>query len=170
MRSPGVLRAAVLPLALVASAFAGACFADGEVKGGDASADVSKAEASASDAAAFDATCTSDGGAPTFTTLYADYFGPTGKGQCGKASGCHLDAVGGGEFWICGTTKESCWQGLQKVTVPCDAPSGRVPEILRKASEPGAIGKMPADPVTVTYDANDVAKITSWINAGAKND
>lgn len=168
-RAVSWLRVAIV---LGASALAVACFGDGEVKGGDASADVSKAETGVDAApdALTDGGCTNGTGAATWTQLYTDYFGPTGKGQCGKQAGCHLDATGGGQFWICGSTKESCYQGMQKNVIPCNAAGSRMPDILRKASEPFAPGKMPADPTTVTYDDNDVAKISSWINAGAKND
>ncbi|CAN5236913.1 hypothetical protein BH09MYX1_BH09MYX1_41050 [soil metagenome] len=159
----------VTALALAAAA---ACSGDGSVKA-DASTDAISNDAS--DAALVDAAtdaiaCTNDGGAATWTQLYSDYFGPSGKGQCGKASGCHLDATGGGQFWVCGSTKESCFQGMRNNVIPCNAVGSRMPDILRKANDPGAPGKMPQDPTTVTYDDGDVAKISSWINAGAKND
>jgi hypothetical protein len=162
-RSPHLVLALALALAV-------ACSADGDVKGGDASADVAKVpnEASA-DVGPGDGGCTTTGA--TWTELYTLYFGPTGKGQCGKQVGCHLDnATGGGAFWTCGASKETCYQGMQNNVIKCNAAASRMPDILRKASEPFAPGKMPADPTSVTYDENDIAKISSWINAGAKND
>ncbi len=158
-----------LGFAVSLAAALAACFGDGEVKGGDATADVSKTETGTSDGGPTDGACNAPDAA-TWTQLYTDYFGPTGKGQCGKASGCHLDSTGGGQIWICGSTKESCYQGMKNNVIPCNAAGSRMPEILRKANDPFAPGKMPADPASVTYDDQDIAKISGWINAGAKND
>jgi hypothetical protein len=56
-----------------------------------------------------------EGGAPTWTGLYADYFGPSGQASCTAQSSCHgaaseLGAQTSG--FVCGATKESCWQGM----------------------------------------------------------
>lgn len=168
MPSPGRPPLALL-VAAIAVAVGLACSSGGDVKP-DAGVDAAPIDAKADVPTVDGSACTNDGGAATWTQLYTDYFGPGGKGQCGKASGCHLDSTGGGQFWICGSTKQSCYQGMQNNVIPCDATGSKMPAILRKVSEPFAPGKMPADPTSVTYDDNDVAKISSWINAGAKND
>jgi hypothetical protein len=49
---------------------------------------------------------------PTWSYLYATYFGEGTPGHCG-ASGCHeLANVGGGGKWVCGTSSDSCFQGM----------------------------------------------------------
>jgi len=113
---------------------------------------------------------TTDGGAPTWTALYADFFGPAGQGNCSLKVGCHADNTGGGAIWMCGPTQATCWQGMQGNVDLCDPSASKVLFMLRKASDPGAIGKMPQEPTTVTFSDTDLARIRAWIAAGAKND
>jgi hypothetical protein len=54
------------------------------------------------------AACGIDTTTPTYTALFRRYFAPGTPGHCATA-GCHLDDSNG---WACGTTKETCYQGM----------------------------------------------------------
>jgi hypothetical protein len=56
-----------------------------------------------------------EGGTPTWTGLYTDYFGPSGQASCTAQAGCHGTASASGAMisgFVCGSTKESCWAGM----------------------------------------------------------
>jgi hypothetical protein len=129
---------------------------------------------------------TTDAGDRTWTSLYQDFFGPTGNGQCGAATrtgangttSCHHDGTGNGALasgFICGDTQESCYEGItspqavfvgQPVVVPCNPSASYLTQVLR---HDGA-GIMPYYPETVVFSDDDMARVSGWISAGAPND
>src|SRR5262249_29879922 len=52
------------------------------------------------------------GPALTYTELFAQFFAPGTPGHCATA-GCHADP--GHNVWLCGTTKDSCYNGMVQV-------------------------------------------------------
>lgn len=126
---------------------------------------------------------THDGGGSetTWISLYEDCFGP-GKGaaNCG-AAGCHAQpGTGGGDVWVCGATKDSCYQGIRAqahpplaAVVSLDVPPDetRLLKILRKASPDGGTDTfMPQGQYNYVFTPQDLARIRAWIAAGALND
>jgi hypothetical protein len=118
----------------------------------------------------------SDDAAATWMELYGAYFGKTGKATCTFASNCHIatnqpDPMSGAAVWQCGDSPDSCYNGMIHAGV---VPEGgtSAPEhttlygILRKA--PNMTGAMPKEPDTVVFTSDDLARIASWIAAGAK--
>lgn len=139
----------------------------------------------ASDAGA-EATCEpTDAGDATWTSLYADLFGPASIGQCGAASrtstngtsqtSCHHDSTGSGAVssgFICGDTQESCYQGItspnakfvgQQVVVPCSPDNSYLMQVLRHDGG----GLMPFYPENAVFSDADMARVRAWIAAGA---
>jgi PQQ-like domain len=104
-------------------------------------------------------------GPPTFTDVFDTLLGPNTPGHCTNA-GCHQNTHAG---FRCGRTKDECYQGLlDKGLVTPDDPSDS--PLGQKDVSPLAWfgGPMPADnPVPNPAAA---AKITAWLQAGAKND
>jgi len=100
---PGCRRLARVALvALVATSLAG-CDASGSTQGGaPVTAD----------------RCADPDLGHTWTDLYDCYFGPSGKTSCVAQGFCHggpnqLGALYPGA-WVCGTSRESCWQGTRQ--------------------------------------------------------
>ena len=110
-----------------------------------------------------------DADAANWSALYTDFFGPAGTGNCSLKTGCHADNVGGGAIWICGPTRDTCWQGMQANVTVCDAASSKVLAMLRKTGDTTP-GKMPQEPTTVSFSDADLSRVRAWIAAGAKND
>ena len=126
-----------------------------------------------------------DAGAATWTSLYADFFGPTGIGQCGdmtrmdgtEQTSCHHDATGNGAMasgFICGDTQQSCWAGItspsasfigQRVVVAGDPCASYVTQVLRHDGG----GLMPYYPTSVVFSDQDMARVATWIAQGAQN-
>lgn len=158
-----------LPHLLLVLPLAGACFLGKGAGDGDGGSDAAATDAG-KDAPGDACVLESDAGAPTWTALYADFFGPAGVGNCSLKIGCHADNTGGGAIWTCGPTKDTCWLGMQNNVTVCDAAGSKVLLMLRKASDPTVPGKMPQEPTTVTFSDTDLARIRAWIAAGAKND
>jgi hypothetical protein len=90
-----------------------------------------------------------EAGAATWTGLYADYFGPSGQASCTAQSSCHGSAseLGAQESgYVCGATKESCWQGMTLGLNPIDAGGVFCPIVCIGAAAGGA--GCPQDPTT----------------------
>ncbi len=54
-------------------------------------------------------------GGTTWTSLYQDYFGPSGSAGCAASAQCHQSASGIGaqtSGFVCGASKDECWQGM----------------------------------------------------------
>jgi hypothetical protein len=121
----------------------------------------------------------------TWTSLYADLFGPTSLGQCGDSSrgdsngssSCHHDSGGNGALssgFVCGDTQDSCYQGITspmaqflgaRVVIACDPDNSFLPKVLRHTGG----GIMPFYPNSVTFSDADLARVKAWIAAGAPN-
>jgi hypothetical protein len=75
---------------------------------------------------------TSDGGGPpTWSALYADFFGPSGVASCTAQTSCHGAASQVGaqiSGFVCGTSKDECWSGAVN-GIPADA-GGIFPPIV----------------------------------------
>jgi hypothetical protein len=166
--------------------------ATGELQGGDplvaATPPVTDAGGTSSmESDAFAAT-TSDclpGGAHgdnTWTDLYTCYFGPTAPASCASQSGCHsaADQAGAlGSGYVCGTTQQTCWQGmtmsslsgLAPIAMPfggTDPTSATLFSALRKADGTG-IDNMPLSPLSYIFQGGDMNRISAWIAGGALN-
>jgi hypothetical protein len=118
---PGMRRSALWLLAAMALA---GCDASGSTEGGTLLEETGS--------------CSAPNLSPTWTNLYECYFGPSGKASCGGQGFCHVTPnvpnaatmgdLTGSIWWVCGATRESCWQGLwngqmvcQPQTIPLDA-------------------------------------------------
>jgi hypothetical protein len=109
-----------------------------------------------------------DGGAaPTWTDLYAKYFGPGSLGHCGNA-GCHDNVR---DHFRCGASKDDCYQGLVdghwiSSTDPLHSQLANPDETPLSWFASG--GNMPDDKRMPNPTAAD--EIGAWVFAGAKND
>jgi hypothetical protein len=130
----------------------------------------------------------------TWTSLYANFFGPTGQASCGPSSqsSCHGAASQTGALFsgfVCGSTQDECLQGM---TVGAEADAG-VPPILppdggnpsmsqlwvslHKSTSTGGLENMPCgDPTaclaaqaSYTFTDSDLACISTWALQGAPN-
>lgn len=82
-----------------------------------------------------------EAGAATWTGLYTDYFGPSGQASCTAQSSCHGAASQSGALesgFVCGATKESCWQGITMGINPVDAGGVFCPIVCIGADAGGA--------------------------------
>jgi len=122
------------------------------------------------------------GAATTWTSLFNDYFGPSGAGSCSKEAGnCHgglqepgATASGG---YVCAADKDACLASLLSsstllVQIPHDTSkpddSGLVQELRRQRADGSVVGLMPKRPVCV-FTAAAITRIDTWISAGAQN-
>jgi hypothetical protein len=135
---------------------------------------------------------------PTWTSLYASYFGPVGLASCAPSgqSSCHgaVDQAGASfSGFVCGSTSDECWQGMTQ-GISSDAgvepgpilpPDGGDPTksqlwvSIHQATASGAgLNNMPCGnpatgcPATVasyTFTTADLACISTWAQAGAPN-
>jgi len=125
----------------------------------------------------------------TWTSLYADLFGPASLGQCGSSmrsdsngsSSCHHDSSGAGaqaSGFICGDTQQSCYMGItspsapdssmlgtEQIVVPDEPCNSYLPFVLRHDGG----GSMPYYPESVVFSDQDIARVSAWIGAGAPN-
>jgi hypothetical protein len=104
-------------------------------------------------------------GAPTWTSIYALYFGPKSLGHCNDA-GCHVSSRGG---FKCGLDKTSCYDGL--IASRLVSPASPARSLLGdKSRSPlswfGGSGSMPRRGASNPKASADIA---AWVNAGAKN-
>jgi hypothetical protein len=142
------------------------------------------ADATAADAAA----CPPLGpvtGATTWTSLYADLFGPTGKASCAGDGTCHGSPTQDGTkaaFYLC-DSKDGCYKSLRSKTGVNSTDSNLVRDadvaapkkaalfgILRVTKEDCSVsGFMPKRP-PYRLTREEVARIEAWIAAGANDD
>jgi hypothetical protein len=74
---------------------------------------------------------------PTWTALYANYFGPAGQASCGPGNqaNCHgSEDQPGAQLsgFVCGTSQDACWRGMTQ-GIPLDGGSslaGLYPPLL----------------------------------------
>ena len=131
---------------------------------------------------------------PTWTSLYANFFGPTGQASCGPSSqsSCHgAPTETGATFsgFVCGSTQDECWQGMT-VGAAADAgippilmPDGGDPTMsqlwfsLHKTTGSAVLANMPCgDPpacltaqATYSFTDSDLSCISTWAQQGAPN-
>jgi hypothetical protein len=137
--------------------------------------------------------CPPDAG-HTWSDLYQCYFGPSGRAACAGMSDCHTSAskvVGsGGLFFVCGLTKDTCWQGFTSTLVAGDAgpmPVKGAGNTLQYLRAPGSM--IPIMPCNVTgqkdgvptcnltgaagnaytFSKDDLDRINAWIADGAQD-
>ncbi len=114
-------------------------------------------------------------GPATWSTIYADYFAPTGAASCGgDDAGCHSSAKDPGAVvsnLVC-TGPEDCYAtmtGASKLALPGDAARPADAKLFRYLRTPGGTGKMPLKSSFMFQDG-DIARIQDWIANGSRND
>jgi hypothetical protein len=114
--------------------------------------------------------CTPPAGkdAPTYTELYARYFAPGTPGHC-ATSHCHANP--GFNVWLCGDSKDSCYQGM--VSVGLIDPENPLMSLIANPNQSplswvSPTGDMPFDATGPFPEGRDA--ITAWVNACARND
>ncbi len=161
-----------------------ACVASGMVTGGDSKFDASSASFDASFDAASCEPLADAGAPPTWSGLYADYFGPTGRATCTfSPNGCHAapgDPGASATGYVCAAGKDGCYLGITSanaksesgnpLVVPGDADASFLPQIIRKPDDGSGQLRMPLLPNTVHFCPSDVDRVRTWIQNGAKND
>jgi hypothetical protein len=131
---------------------------------------------------------------PTFTSLYANYFGPSGQATCTAQASCHGTAAASGAMtsgFVCGQTKESCWQGMT-MGIPADAGGVFPPIAPPNAGDPtqtqlygglhkskasglnnmpcgGNLVTCPSSGSTYTFTPDDLSCISTWLQQGAQD-
>lgn len=108
------------------------------------------------------------GTAPTYAQLFEQYFAKGTPGHCANA-GCH--ASPGFNEWLCGDTKDSCYQGM--VQVGLINPEKPQASLIGSPSQSplswlNATGNMPFD-ATGPFPAGRDA-ILAWVAGCAPND
>jgi hypothetical protein len=112
-------------------------------------------------------TCDPNATAPTYTELYTRYFAANTPGHCATAE-CHADPRH--EAWLCGPTKDVCYNGMVQIGLINTANP-----IASRIADPKAsplnwfnpAGPMPADDPRPFPEGRDA--ILAWVNACAKN-
>lgn len=104
----------------------------------------------------------------SWTLLYNTVFGPNSASSCSANGGCHTNSQNG---FKCGKTKDSCYEGMVAaalVTPGPDAPSSRIVDPEKSPLCGSLGGTMPKTGKCVSD--SQIAKIQSWLAAGAPND
>ncbi len=168
MRRARLCLSSAFPALLALAGLLGACGnATGSPSGGADLFDASPAPAPDTGATP---TTEDAGSGITWTDLYRDFFGRPAPGPGCKGTGaCHGSAgVGGGGTWVCGDTKESCWQGITAVSaglLDTKAPENSALLLTIRTKDGGS---MPKNPRYVFSDES-VKRIRDWMAAGAQN-
>jgi hypothetical protein len=115
----------------------------------------------------------SRGDGAAFSDLYRDFFGPSGQASCSARSICHVPGGTGAQTsggYVCAPDESSCWASMTSTIVPDGGST--TPEqttlyvVLRKAPPTPGSGPMPRNS-TFAFCPDDLARIRSWIAAGA---
>jgi hypothetical protein len=113
------------------------------------------------------------GDGSTFSDLYRDFFGPTGRASCGAQSICHVPGGTGAQTsggYVCVPDRVGCWASMTSTIVP-DGGSAS-PELttlykaLRKAPPTPGSGPMPRNS-SFAFCPDDLKRIAAWISTGA---
>jgi hypothetical protein len=165
-----------------------ACVATGEVEGGEPFDGGAMVVTTTTDDDGGKTTVTQKGCAgpdastdTTYTALYHDYFGPSGGANCsGSVGACHGEASGAGALgsggFVCGASQSDCFAGMSSGTADLLSSSSTahpansgLEVALRKAESNGTTNNMPLTPVSCVFSDDDIARISTWIQAGAQN-
>jgi hypothetical protein len=113
------------------------------------------------------------GDGAAFSDLYRDFFGPSGQASCSARSICHVPGGTGAQTsggYECSPDEASCWASMTSTIVPKGGsmtPDQTVLYLaLRKAPPTPGSGPMPRNS-TFAFCPDDLARIRSWITAGA---
>jgi hypothetical protein len=115
----------------------------------------------------------SRGDGAAFSDLYRDFFGPSGQASCSARSICHVPGGTGAQNsggYECYPDEPGCWASMTGTIVP--EGGSPTPEqttlyrALRKAPPTPGSGPMPRNS-TFAFCPDDLARIRSWIAAGA---
>jgi hypothetical protein len=122
-------------------------------------------------------------GPATWTELYTNYFGNVGVASCAGNGTCHGAMTQLGYMTSNYLCPENDQQGCyESFTSPGTAGGPNLLaayppfektylyEVLRKSSGANIGTPMPKAPYTYTFNTTDLARIESWVAAGAKND
>jgi hypothetical protein len=104
--------------------------------------------------------------------LYACYFGPTGIANCALNSSCHVAGSSAATTWTCGSTSDSCYQGMISASLVPDGGATSAMMTLLYGSlrtSDGFGGVMPLDPPDVAFTPDDMMRLATWIQSGAPN-
>lgn len=113
------------------------------------------------------------GDGSTFSDLYRDFFGPTGRASCGAQSICHVEGGTGAQTsggYVCTPDQQACWSSMTKTIVPSGGTA--TPEqttlyrALRKAPPTPGSGPMPRSS-PFAFCPDDLKRIADWISTGA---
>lgn len=115
-------------------------------------------------------------GPSTWSSLYADYFGPTGKASCAGDGQCHGGADQPGAKatgYVCAPNASACYETVTKSRIVVAGDTTTPPEqsllhvVLRKCD---GTGIMPKRPASVVFSPSDMERIHNWLRKGAPND
>jgi hypothetical protein len=112
-------------------------------------------------------TCDPNATAPTYTELYNRYFAANTPGHCATAE-CHADPRH--EVWLCGPTKDVCYNGMVQIGLinTANPIASRIADPqLSILSWVNPSGSMPFDAAGPFPEGRDA--IIAWVNACAKN-
>jgi hypothetical protein len=115
----------------------------------------------------------------TWTELYADYFGGTGRTACAGNGMCHGTMAGLGfvasQYQCPPDDKDACYAGITSSSAALITPGQAFEDdflyqAIRKQQSVG-LNNMPLNPTEVyTFTEKDLGRISAWIMAGAPND
>jgi hypothetical protein len=174
------MRLSCVVTSLAILGFCGCSDATGSVIGGDA---ISLSASSASSDAAIDG---ASGVVPPhrWQDLYQSYFGLGAPASCAAASLCHGAPGDEGAIvsgYVCGMTKDSCWQGMTQIP---EAGATMYTPLVASSSTQDPMGttlwsvlhKSPASGLNnmplaggYTFTQDDMTRIAAWIREGAQN-
>jgi hypothetical protein len=175
--------------AAAAAAMPACATATGEVTGGESLYDGAVAPAPEVDSGPVDSDTpegstkdAADANLPpaTWTELYKDYFGPAGAASCAGNGTCHGDMSQLGYMtsgYLCPPADQNgCYTGIVSPSAGLVMPGNGVPfpmtylyTVIRKSVGTNIALDMPKSPV-YSFTPDDIARISSWVAAGAKND
>jgi hypothetical protein len=156
--------------------------ATSDVQGGDKLFDTAEPQPDAA-AGALSCDIGADAGTgTTWTSLYTDFFGPSGAAKCSGDGTCHGDKTQAGAVssggYVCGPDKAACRASLLDpgtglVQLPHDQAdpslSGLVQELRRRKPDGTVVGLMPKRPACI-FEQAAIDRVQTWIKNGAPDD
>jgi hypothetical protein len=113
------------------------------------------------------------GDGSTFSDLYRDFFGPTGRASCSANTICHVPGGTGAQTsggYMCVPDQASCWSSMTSTIVPDGGSASpeqtTLYKVLRKAPPTPGSGPMPRNS-SFAFCPADLKRITDWIASGA---